>query len=98
MDSKILQPMGDRVVIRPCEPDEKTAKGLILPSEVVSEAQKGNERGYIVEISKEADLSECPIEIGNLVVFEKYAVDEVDFNGEKLLIVEVPDILAILNL
>lgn len=98
MDSKNLQPMGDRVLIRPCEPDEKTAKGLIIPSEVISEERKGNERGYVVEISKEADLSECPIEVGNLVVFEKYAVDEVDFNGEKLLIVEIQDILAILNL
>ena len=92
-----LNPLSDRVVVRPQAAEEKTASGIILPDtakekpqigEVVSVGPgKANDAGNIVKMS---------VKTGDTVLYGKYSGTEIAFEGNDLLIMRESDILAIL--
>lgn len=88
-----IKPLGDRVLIKAEAVEQKIGK-LILADDG---QEKKPEIGVIVDIGVLEDPEEFPAKIGDRVVFKKYAPDEIESEGEKYLIVEVSDILAIIN-
>lgn len=92
-----LVPLGDKVVIKQLEAEEKTKSGIVLPSQskekpqmavVVAAGPGGMVDGNKVEMAVKA---------GDKVIYSKYSGTEVECDGEKLLVVRQNDILAIVE-
>ena len=91
-----LKPLGDRVVIKQVEVEEKTASGLVLPSSAKEQPQIAEVIAISPEIladEKKKDL----IKVGDKVVYAKFSGTEVEIDGEKVNIMKLSDLLAIVE-
>ncbi len=93
-----LQPLGDRLIVEPMNADEVTKAGIILPDTVDKEKP---ERGRVIAIGagKRADDGTriaMDVKVGDLVVFKKYAPDEVKIDDKEYLILSESDIMAVI--
>ncbi len=93
-----IRPLGDRLLVEPIEQEETTATGLLLPETAKEKPQQGNV--LAVGAGRRDDDGEripLDVEVGNKVLFAKYAGTEVKLDGKKLLIMKESDILGILE-
>jgi len=92
-----IQPLGNRVLVKPQEVQEKTPGGLVIPPNASDE--KKPSFGEVIKLGKGKDkagkLLKFDVKIGDMVYFKKYAPEEVEINGEELYILDTEDILAI---
>ena len=92
-----LVPLGDRVVLKQVEAEETTASGIVLPGQAQEKPQQAEViavgPGGVVE-GKEVKME---VEVGNKVIYSKYAGTEVKLDGEEYIIVKQNDILAIVK-
>ena len=87
-----IKPLADRVVIKPTAPEEKTASGIIIPDSAKEKPLKGS----VVAVGNGTKDEEMVVKTGDNVLYGKYAGTEIDFDGEKYLIMRQSDILAII--
>jgi chaperonin GroES len=91
-----LQPLDDRIVVRPSEAEEKTASGLVIPDTAKEKPQQGEV--IAVGPGRRADntgeLIPFDIAVGDKVVYSKYGGTEITIDGEDLLILTGRDVLA----
>ena len=92
-----LKPLGDRVVIKVKEEQEKTASGIVLPGTAKEKPQEAKVlavgSGEVVDGKK----IELEVKVGDNVIYSKYSGTEVKIEGEEYLIVRQSDILAIVE-
>ena len=89
MDIKI-KPVGERIVIKPVEQKEqKTVSGIYLPDS----AKKDDNSGEVVAIGKIEDVE---VKIGDKVIYSPHSGTEIEMDGEKFIILEKNEILAII--
>lgn len=92
-----LKPLGDRVVIKQVEAEEKTKGGIILTSQTKEKPQEAE----VIAIGPGAvvDGKTVPmqVKVGDKVIYSKYAGTEVKFDGEEFIVVKESDILAIVE-
>ncbi len=93
-----LQPLEDRIVVRPAEAEEKTASGLVIPDSAKEKPQQGE----VLAVgpgrrSDSGELIPLDISVGDKVVYSKYGGTEISDDGEDLLILAGRDILAIVK-
>ncbi|BAT80019.1 20 kDa chaperonin, chloroplastic-like [Vigna umbellata] len=92
-----IKPLGDRVLIKVKEAEEKTDGGILLPST----AQTKPQGGEVVAVGEGKTVGKSKVDVsvktGAQVVYSKYAGTEVEFNGTKHLIVKDDDIVGILE-
>ena len=99
MASKLkLKPLGGRVIVEPIEQEEMTAGGIILPETAKEKPQEGK----ILAAGpgdRDEDGERIPMEVqvGDKVLYAKYAGTEVKMDGKKLLILKENDILAVVE-
>lgn len=93
-----LQPLGDRVVVKPEVQEAKTASGLVLPETAKEKPQQGSivaaGPGRRDEDGKRIKMD---VKVGDVVMYAKYAGTEVKIDGDKLLILKETDILAVVK-
>jgi chaperonin GroES len=94
-----IQPLGDRVVVKALEAEEKTKGGIVLPDTAKEKPQEGKVvavgKGKALEDGKFQTLEVKP---GDKVLYGKYSGTEVTTKeGEELLIMREEDILAIIK-
>jgi chaperonin GroES len=94
-----LQPLGDKIILKPILEDKKTKTVIIRPE--TAEKEKP-EKGKVVacgpgKILESGERSEMPVKIGDKVLFTKYGPNEIKIDGEEYLIAGVDDILAIIK-
>jgi chaperonin GroES len=91
-----LQPLDDRIVVRPSEAEEKTASGLVIPDTAKEKPQQGEVLavGPGRRADNTGDLVPLDITVGDTVVYSKYGGTEITFEGEDLLILTGRDVLA----
>jgi chaperonin GroES len=93
-----FRPLGDRVVVRRVQEDQKTPGGIIIPDT----AQEKPQEGEIVAVGPGA-LDEhgkrvAPeVKAGDIVLFGKWSGTEVKLDGEELLIMKESDIMGIIE-
>lgn len=91
-----IKPMGDRVVVKPIEKEEVTQSGLVLPDTARERPQEGEV--IAVGPGKWDDEGDeripMDVQMGDRVLFAKYAGTEVKLDGEEYLILRESDILA----
>jgi chaperonin GroES len=93
-----LRPLADRVVIRPLGREETTKSGIVLPDT----AKEKPQRGTILATGqgrRDDDGQRIPldVEVGQQVLFAKYAGTEFKLDDQDLLILAEKDILAIVD-
>jgi len=91
-----LQPLGDRVVVKPAEREEMTKSGLVLPDT----AKEKPQRGTVIAVGdgrRDEDGNRIPMDVtaGSEVLFAKYGGTEFKLDDEELLILSEKDILAV---
>ena len=87
-----IQPLDDRVLVVPAGEEEKTASGIIIPDT----AKEKPRRGTVAAVGNDEDLQEL-IKEGDMILYGKYAGDELSYDGTDYLILSRGDILAKLN-
>ncbi len=84
-----IKPIGERVVVKPSETEEKTVSGIYLPDS----AKEKQNSGEIIAVGK---IEDEEIKVGDKVIYSKYAGTEIEFDGEKYVILEKNDVLAVI--
>ena len=93
-----IKPLGDRVLIKALEREEKTKSGIVLPDTAKEKPQEG--KVLAVGTGKVLDNgTKIPLEVkvGQKVIFSKYAGTEVKVDGEEMMILNERDVLAIVE-
>ena len=92
-----LVPLGDRVVLKHCEAEEKTKSGIMLAGQAKEKPQEAEViavgPGGVVD-GKEVTMQ---VAVGQKVIYSKYAGTEVKLDGEEYIIVRQNDILAVVE-
>jgi chaperonin GroES len=90
-----LQPLGDRVVIKAIEREEITKGGIVLPDTAKEKPQEGEViavgPGRLTEDGKRIAME---VEVGERVIYAKYAGTEIRLDDEEFIILRESDILA----
>jgi chaperonin GroES len=91
-----LQPLDDRIVVRPSEAEQTTASGLVIPDTVKEKPQQGEV--LAVGPGRRSDTTgeviPLDVKVGDKVVYSKYGGTEITEGGEDLLILNGRDVLA----
>lgn len=90
-----LQPLADRVVVRPIEKEGKTKSGIYLPDTAKEKPQEGEVvavgPGRLSEDGKRIAMD---LKVGDKVIYAKYGGTEIKVDDEELMILRESDILA----
>lgn len=93
-----LKPLGDRLVVEPKEQEETTASGLILPETAKEKPQQGT----VVAVGPgrrddDGKRVAMDVQLGDTVLYAKYAGTEIKLSDKKVLILKESDVLAIVE-
>ncbi len=94
-----IQPLSDRVLVKPLAPESKTKGGILLPDTAKEKPQEGEivavGKGKILE---NGTLQSLEVKVGDKVLYGKYSGNEItNKDGEELLMMREEDILAIVK-
>ena len=93
-----LNPLGDRIVVKPQDEDEsRTASGLVIPDTAKEKPQLGEVLAAGPGEFRDGDRVPVDVKVGDVVFYSKYGGTEVKHDGEDLLILSSRDVLAILG-
>jgi len=88
-----LKPINDRVVVLPAPADSKTSGGIIIPDT----AKEKPQRGKIIAVGPGKDGVAVSVKKGDIVLYGKYAGQELEYEGKEYLIMREDDILVVLG-
>lgn len=91
-----IKPLGERVVLKVLESEERTKSGIVLPDTAKEKPQMGKVlavgAGKLLENGQKVALD---VKVGDKVLFAKYAGTEVKLDGEEYMVLKESDILAV---
>lgn len=93
-----LQPLGNRVLVKRTEQAETLKGGIILPET----AKKKQETATVIAVGKgsttpEGELIPIPVQVGDTVLMDKYAGQEITIDDEDFVVLRADDLIAIIN-
>ena len=94
-----IQPLGDRVVVKPLEAETKTKGGILLPDTAKEKPQMGE----VIAVGKgkvldSGSVQALEVKVGDKILYGKYSGNEITTkDGDELLIMREEDILAIVK-
>ena len=93
-----FRPLGDRVLVRRVEEEEKTRGGIIIPDTAKEKPQQGKVTAVGNGKSKD-DGKRIPLDVkaGDTILFGKYSGQEIKLDGEEYLIMREDEVLAIIE-
>jgi chaperonin GroES len=91
-----LRPLGDRLVIKKVEVEEKTKSGIVLPSTAKEQPSMAEVLAIGSDITDDEKKKDT-IKVGDKVIFSKYAGTEIKVDGQELTILKLGDILAVVE-
>ena len=94
-----LQPLEDRIVVRPSESEETTASGLVIPDTAKEKPQQGEVLavGPGKRSEQTGEVIPLDVSVGDTVVYSKYGGTEIKYNGEEFLLLSARDVLAVVE-
>jgi chaperonin GroES len=93
-----LRPLGNRVIVKRLEAEEKLRGGILLPEN----AKKKQERAEVVAIGpgkreKNGNLTPVPVKVGDIILMEKYSGQEITIDEQEFVIVKADELIAIVE-
>ena len=94
-----LKPIGDRLIVRRFNPEEKTAGGIVLPDAAKNKPQRGEVLAVGPgKLRKDGTRREMQVKEGDTILFTSWAGDEFrERGGDNILVMREEDILAVLE-
>jgi len=92
-----LKPLGDRVIVKPAEGEEKTASGIVLPDTAKEKPQEGEVVAVGSGRTEDGEKIAPEVSVSDKVIYSKYGGTEVKVKGAEYLILSERDILAVVN-
>jgi chaperonin GroES len=94
-----LEPLEDRIVVKPSEEEETTASGLVIPDTAKERPQEGEVVAVGPGRFTEDGSARVPMDVkaGDKVIYSKYGGTEIKFEGDEYLILSARDVLAIIK-
>ena len=90
-----LQPMADRLVVKPIEREEVTKGGIVLPDTAKEKPQEGKVIAVGPgRLSEDGKLIAMDVKVGDIVIYAKYGGTEIKIEDEEVIILRESDILA----
>ena len=93
-----LQPLNDYVVVKPATKEETTKSGIVLATTGDKERP---DQGEVIAVGpgklNDGKRESLSVKIGDVVLFAKYSPTEIELDGEKFLVIEEKDILAVIK-
>lgn len=93
-----IKPMGDRLVVKPIEGEEKTKSGIVLPDTAKEKPQQGKVvavgPGRVLDSGERAPMD---VKVGETVLYAKYGGTEFKHDGDEFLVLSERDVLAIIG-
>ena len=88
-----LKPLADRVIIQPTAAEEVTSSGIIIPDSAKEKPLKGT----VLAVSNGTKDEEMVLKAGDVVLYGKYAGTEIEFEGDKVLVMRQNEVLAVIE-
>jgi len=88
-----MKPINDRVVVKPAPAEDKTEGGIIIPDT----AKEKPQRGEVIAVGPGKEGNLMTVQVGDIVLYGKYAGQEINHKGTDYLIMREDDILVILD-
>ncbi len=88
-----IQPLADRVLVKAEAAEEKTVSGIIIPDS----AKEKPLRGEVLAVGNGTKDEQMVLKVGDHILYGKYAGTELEYDGEKYLIMRQSDVLAVLG-
>ena len=93
-----LKPLGDRILVKIVAKEEKTAGGIFLPDTAKEKSQVGEVTAVGAGARNDkGDRTPLEVQVGNRVMYAKYAGNEIKIDGVDYLLLAEKDILAIVE-
>ncbi len=90
-----LEPLADRLVVKPIEREEMTKSGIVLPDTVRERPQEGEVLAVGPgRLSEDGKRIAMDVKVGDIVLYAKYGGTEIKIDDEELIILRESDILA----
>jgi len=93
-----IRPLGEKVLVKRLEAEDKTAGGIVLPDTAKEKPKRGTVLsvgdGKLLDNGQRKGLQ---VKAGDKVLFSSYAGTEVKVDGEEMIIMDEGDILAVLD-
>ncbi len=93
-----IKPLGERIVLKVMESEERTKSGIVLPDTAKEKPYMGKVLavgpGKVMDNGQRASLD---VKVGDQVLFAKYAGTEVKLDGEEYMVIKETDIFGIVN-
>lgn len=91
-----LKPLGDRVVIKKVEVEEKTKSGIVLPGSAKEQPQMAEVIALGSGIT-DNEKTKDEVKVGDTVIFSKYAGTEINLDDEEYTILKLNELLAVVE-
>lgn len=91
-----IKPLGERVVIKKIEKENVTASGIVLPDSAKEESNVAEVVAISQDLLNDKELN-VDLKEGDKVIYSKYAGNEVELEGEKVIIIKYQDLLAVIG-
>lgn len=93
-----LQPLGDRIIVKPKEDDTSTTpSGLVIPDTAKEKPQLGDVMAVGPGEFQDGERLPLDVKKGDVVVYSKYGGTEIKFEGQEFLILSSRDVLAVIG-
>lgn len=89
-----LQPLGDRVLVKPLSEEETTKSGIVLPDTVDKEKK---EEGEVLGIGAGEKVQKLDLNVGDKVVFGKYSGEDLELENEEYKFLKHDEVLAVIK-
>jgi len=93
-----IRPLGEKVLVKRLEADERTAGGIVLPDSAKEKPKRGTVLGVgsgrLLDSGRRQPLT---LKEGDQVLFSSYSGTEVKVNGEEMIIMDEAEVLAVLE-
>jgi len=93
-----IKPLGERILVKPLESEQKTPGGIILPDSAKEKPQKGEViavgSGKLLE---DGTVKPLEVKVGDKILYGKYSGSEVSHDAQEYLILREEEVLAILK-
>ena len=92
-----LEPLEDRIVVKPGEAEETTVSGIVIPDTAKEKPQEGEVVAVGPGRFEEGNRIPMDVKVGDKVIYSKYGGTEVKIEGDEYLILSARDVLAIVK-
>ena len=90
-----LEPLGDRLVVKPIAKEEVTKSGIVLPDTAKEKPQEGEVLAVGPgRLTDDGQRIPMDIKVGDIIIYAKYGGSEIKIDSEELIILREADVLA----